>query len=169
MSETTREPSVIVYDVRGEGPMPEGSYVTEAAYLAIVAERDAAVRRSDKLEKRLFRQGTVIASLKRQMDSRSESTEREVSTDAEGVLREYHLGYNDSRGHVFDVDGMAEGFADCRARLAACEKIVEAAKGVFNDFDESELGNEPTSVRILCNTYRAAVAAETQPNTEDTP
>ncbi len=175
MSETTREPSVIVYDVRGEGPMPEGSYVTEVAYLAIVSERDAAVRRSDKLEKRLFKQGTVIASLKRQMDSRSESTEREVSTDAEGVLREYHLGYNDSRGHVFDVDGMAEGFADCRARLAACEKIVEAAKayekwmGKWHDYTKTT-GDVPHKVEAaLINAVRAAVAAETHTNPKATP
>jgi hypothetical protein len=44
MSAASGEPVVIVYDVRGEGPNPEGSYVTEAAYLTLAQQRDATER-----------------------------------------------------------------------------------------------------------------------------
>ncbi len=152
MSETTREPSVIVYDVRGEGPMPEGSYVTEAAYLAIVAERDAAVREMAKAR-------SIASKYAGDADLLFLILEEQKENGRGGLLPKVH-----ARARKAERENEA-----LRARLAACEKIVEAAKGVFNDFDESELGNEPTSVRILWNTYRAAVAAETQANTEDTP
>lgn len=86
-------------------------------------QREAAVRRADKLERRASKQGQEIASLKRSLD-RKETATPEASTNTEDVLREYHLGYNDSRGHVFRVEDMAMDFASLRTRLT--EKAADA-------------------------------------------
>lgn len=91
----------------------------------LAQQRDAAVRRADKLERRASKQGQEIASLKRSLD-RKETATPEASTKTEDVLREYHLGYNDSRGHVFRVEDMAMDFATLRARLEACEEENKA-------------------------------------------
>lgn len=66
-----------------------------------------------------------------------------------------------------DITKLVQERATLRARLAACEKIVEAADIFFDATDDREW-EERAKLFVLVANYRAAVAAETHPTAEDT-
>lgn len=174
-----------------------------AAYDAIVAERDAAIAEcheqarlngmGSEREARLMSDQTrplecdccggtwgyinaesdehdnsfdCIAELTQQRDAAvrelAETRKREALSDA--IVDEC-----DS-----DITKLVQERATLRARLAACEKIVEAAKayekwmGKWHDYTVS-CGDKPAKQqRALIDAVRAAVAAETTTTTKDT-
>jgi hypothetical protein len=118
-----------------------------AAYDAIVAERDAAVREIPVRDAERFiclahphnnRWEEALCSAKYQLDA---------AVRERDVLRE--------RANQFEI-----GMVDALQRLAACERVVEASTLFLSIYDAD--ADMPNECAAAIEALRAAVAAETQ-------
>jgi hypothetical protein len=113
-----------------------------AAYDAIVAERDAAVRELERLKNPIH--------------------ESWHKASREELLEAFAFQGATSRLLLEETDEQRTEITDLRARLAACERVVEAARAVVLDawkqhgYDQYNVGTATIAA------LRAAVAAETQ-------
>jgi hypothetical protein len=174
-SKTSGEPEVIVYDVRGEGPMPEGSYVTEAAYLTLAQQRDATERLCAQHEGKIHELRDLLAACAQQRDAAVRERDKLANwkRETESFSRTF-LGFgmtHDNESVWSAMGGANQNYSyyvgqceqlqaeneSLRARLAACERVGEAAIGLLEAKGREAMGRADARLAAVTYQYRASL------------
>jgi hypothetical protein len=138
----------VIFRVKTRSQISSDAKILVEAFAELRAERDAAVRDAAIVREIRARRNVVVEVSPELLDA-------DVWSDEPlHVL----LTKNTDRAHLLTFRESDE-LRSLRARLAACEKIVEAAKR-YTDSAQYEVAHYSNDANVAYNVLRAAVAAD---------